>query len=481
MAIDINSIEGQAIRKFIPLATLPSLHFEALCTELFIERANKGSYLFKKGDNDEELFYLLNGEINLQANGLVIETIKAGSVAAQFAIAHQNPRQIDAVARTSVRYIRIKREFLDKPPTVYVEPETSYVVAEDNEITEDDWMSMLLGIPLFRHLSPQNLQQVLLAFEEVDSKKGSRIIDQGDEGNYFYLIRQGYCQLSRKPSAKAREILFAKLRRKDTFGEDALIADEPNNFSVKAMTDCSLLRLSKENFLELIKKPSQQFIDYEQVLTQQQSGAQLIDVRLPDDYKVKHLEGSINMPYFSLRMQMKNLDREQKVVVICDDGKISEAAAFLLFKYNFEALILQGGINAIKQDINKPSATFDIDDGIGFILNHEDISQTQPSRQDIEPLQDSENSGDAAPPEPEPAAAEPEIPEISLDIGQIEAYEESLAEQVEKLTEENKQLKQIVRKLHRQCKKLLEEKSTLEKQLGTALKQKSKTQKNQAL
>jgi rhodanese-related sulfurtransferase len=79
-------------------------------------------------------------------------------------------------------------------------------------------------------------------------------------------------------------------------------------------------------------------------------GATLLDVRTPDDYEKHHLDGGINEPFFSLRMQLKTLNRDKPVIVVCGDGKTSEAAVFLLLRNKINAMILSGGMAGIKPD-----------------------------------------------------------------------------------------------------------------------------------
>jgi len=76
-------------------------------------------------------------------------------------------------------------------------------------------------------------------------------------------------------------------------------------------------------------------------------GAILMDVRTPEEYEIHHLDGSINQPFFLLRMQLNTLTRDKPFIVVCSDGRISEAAAFLLLGQKLEAKILQGGMASI--------------------------------------------------------------------------------------------------------------------------------------
>jgi len=346
MAIDGNSEDGLVIRKLIPLATLPVARFSALCAEITVEEI-QDDFLFKKGDTSPELVYLINGEVTLQAAGLVVEVIAANSDSAKFALAHQIPRKIDAVANGRVRFLRLNADIINNPLSLAYKEDNSYMVIDETEGDSNDWMTALLRSPIFQRLPPANLQKILMSLEAVHFDAGEIIIEQGSAGDYYYLIKSGQCLLTRKPTPNAKEIKLAQLSNGDTFGEDALISGAPRNVTITALTDIVLLRLDKQQFVSLIKEPSLKFVDYEGVQEALQKGAVLLDVRSPDDYENHHLDGSINAPFFSLRMQLKTLSQEKPVIVVCQDGKASEAAAFLLLRNKIDAMILRNGMESL--------------------------------------------------------------------------------------------------------------------------------------
>ncbi len=217
----------------------------------------------------------------------------------------------------------------------------------EDENNDDDWMTTLLKSPIFSNLPPANLQQIIIKLEEIEYEKGELIISQGDSGDFYYLIKHGQCLLSRKPTPGSKEIKLGQLSDHDTFGEDSLLSGEPRNVNITALTDISLLRLSKDNFISLIKKPSLQFIDNKEIEEQVRNGATLLDVRTTDEYKKNHIPDSINVPFFSLRMQLKSFDRENPIIVVCANGKTSEAAAFLLLRHHISTLIVDGGMEKV--------------------------------------------------------------------------------------------------------------------------------------
>jgi len=346
MTVDVNSEDGLIIRKLIPLATLPGARFNALCAEMTVEETQDG-FLFKKGDVSPQLVYLISGEVTLQAAGLVVDVIAAGSDSAKFALAHQIPRKIDAVANGRVRFLRLNADIVNNPLSLAYKEDNSYMVIDETEGDPDDWMTALLRSPIFQRLPPANLQKILMSLEVVHFKTGETILEQGGIGDYYYLIKNGQCLLTRKPSPNAKEIKLAQLANGDTFGEDSLLSGAPRNVTITALTDIVLLRLDKKQFISLIKEPSLKFVDYAGMQEAIKQGAVLLDVRSQDDYEHQHLDGSISAPFFSLRMQLKAISHERPVVVVCQDGKVSEAAAFLLLRHKIDAMILSGGMESL--------------------------------------------------------------------------------------------------------------------------------------
>lgn len=343
MHTETKSEDTQALRNLIPLTTLSTPLFAELCSVVRIENAPNGTVLFRQGDDKNEFVYLLAGKISLQAGNLEMDVIEGGSEASRFALAHQIPRKVDAVAKTNIRFVRIDSSIINKP-SEEKKGTSSYQVNDIPEESSDDWMTALLKSPIFERLPASNLQKLIMDLEEIEVDKGTRVVNQGDPGDYYYILKEGQCLISRKPNPNAKEVQLAKLKACDTFGEDALIADSPRNVSVTMLTPGSVLRIGKDSFLKLIKDPVIKYIDNSSIQKQLESGAVLVDVRSPDDYEKYHLEQSKNMPFFSLRMQMNYFEAKQKSMLICEDGKTSEAAAFLLIRHGFDAEVVRGGI-----------------------------------------------------------------------------------------------------------------------------------------
>ena len=346
------------LKRFIPLNTLSDEQFAQLISELDIEEVEKGGLVFDQGDFTKEFIYLISGSIALYAGEMEMEVITTGSEAARFAIAHQLPRKVKGAAKTKSRIVRVPTNKLDKEKKP--KPAETYMVDEQAS-QGGDWMATMLQSPVFQKLPAANLQKVMMKMEEVAFEPGQMVVKQGDPADYYYIIKQGTCELTRQSGKDSKPIKLAELHDCASFGEDALLSDAPRNVTVTMKGNGQLLRLTKEDFITLVKEPVLQYVDFDEASGKVQEGAAWLDVRDADIYKDGHIEESNNIPFFSLRMKISALKHDQLQLLVCENGRTSEAAAFLLLKFGFNALILKGGMDAIKTIKKKTEKTSNVD------------------------------------------------------------------------------------------------------------------------
>ncbi len=76
------------------------------------------------------------------------------------------------------------------------------------------------------------------------------------------------------------------------------------------------------------------------------SGATVIDVREPGEYKAGHVPGARLVPMGHLAERTDELDRSRPVYVVCASGNRSAAMTDLLVARGFEAYSVAGGTAA---------------------------------------------------------------------------------------------------------------------------------------
>ncbi|NIV33849.1 MAG: cyclic nucleotide-binding domain-containing protein, partial [Anaerolineae bacterium] len=100
----------------------------------------------------------------------------------------------------------------------------------------DDWVTRMLQLTLFQKLPPDNLQKVIQRMQSVHVNKGETIIRQGDEGDFYYVIRQGRCEVARIGS-DGRRYKLAELAKGDSFGEESLVSGSKRNANVTMLSN----------------------------------------------------------------------------------------------------------------------------------------------------------------------------------------------------------------------------------------------------
>jgi rhodanese-related sulfurtransferase len=156
--------------------------------------------------------------------------------------------------------------------------------------------------------------------------------------------------VTRKESPEGEDIWLAELSEGDSCGEEALVSDAKRNATVTMLTDGKLMRLAKKDFVELMKKPLVNYVDYDEASAMVDKDAVWLDVRTPDEYESSAFEDSVNIPLSSLRGEMPELVFNAKYVICCDTGRRSDSAAFILSHKGFDVYVLEGGYSAMLPD-----------------------------------------------------------------------------------------------------------------------------------
>ncbi len=346
-----NEIDITLLARYQPLNALNPENLQEILKQLQLEKLTAGSTLFKKGDAEAIQYYLVEGEIELLGSSGILKTIKSNTTDGFNAIAHILPRTITAVTKTDSIIFKLDSNLIDVMLTW--DQTGNYQVTEfgiGSGDGDDDWMARILQTEAFHRIPPANIQAIFMRMESVPVKAGEKIVDQGEDGDYFYIIKKGRALVTRSMSDQPKGIKLAELKDGDTFGEEALISSAKRNATITMLTEGLLSRLSKTDFLELLNEPLLDWVDYDEGQKLVDEGAQWLDVRLPAEHQANSIKDSSHIPLIFLRMKIDSLDDSKHYVVYCDTGRRSSAASYLLNERGFTTCILKDGISAAPED-----------------------------------------------------------------------------------------------------------------------------------
>jgi CRP-like cAMP-binding protein len=117
----------------------------------------------------------------------------------------------------------------------------------------DDRARALRSIPLFASLGDKETREIADLLIDRKYPKGAVVFEDGSLGDYMYVIQSGEVKIT-KMSEDGREKILEILGEGEFFGEMALLDREPRSASVKTTRACTLLALSRQDFLGLLRR-----------------------------------------------------------------------------------------------------------------------------------------------------------------------------------------------------------------------------------
>lgn len=176
-----------------------------------------------------------------------------------------NPALLDLRRRTSVSAESLPVHSV--PPAIPHIPKTDEQMARLREAVQNHF--------LFNNLDEEQYHAVLLAMKEVEVPAQKAVIEQGQEGDYFYVVGSGSLEVYKRPSAEEGSISsagsadlehgtggkvssadfgekVASYGPSDSFGELALMYAQPRAASVVSTSPCTLWAMDRVTFRTIL-------------------------------------------------------------------------------------------------------------------------------------------------------------------------------------------------------------------------------------
>jgi len=336
-------LDLENLRQLVPLSNLDKQSLAHVLRNSTLLSLHQGEALFAIGDTAPYSYYLLEGELRLQTKEGGLSCLSAQSNDAHYAVGNLIPRQIRAsVASSTATVVRIERGLMERElllAHLYEEAGKDLLNWRHTSPQDLAWIGSLLHTPLFSRLPLTHLLELIEKLEKIPVWAGQMVIQQGDPGDYFYVLRKGTARVMRH--VDGLDIVLNRLAELDGFGDEALVADQPRRASVIMDEDGFLMRLSKEDFRTLMEEPVTQLLELDKaqaLLAVDQ--ARLIDVRSEDEFAAGHLPGAWNIPMYLLYLKSRSLAHDRKWVLIGSTQAQARAAALLLTQRGCDAYVL---------------------------------------------------------------------------------------------------------------------------------------------
>ena len=174
-------------------------------------------------------------------------------------------RNLANTTKTSPKMMSITpRWLLSQLPWVQVNGGTYRVNRTKVELTKADRIGVdvtganasfapesLRGVPLFSKLSDAVTSRMSSRFKTEEVSLGNKLIGEGEDGNKFFIIAQGQVEVLSK-GIHGSDLRLALLSDGEFFGETDLVSDKPSDVTIRTITPCVLLTLSRKDLDALL-------------------------------------------------------------------------------------------------------------------------------------------------------------------------------------------------------------------------------------
>jgi rhodanese-related sulfurtransferase len=338
-----------------PISSFGPARLRELLEYCHLETVLQGENPFKDRPLHGQSVYLVRGELEvIYADGNRV-LIHADSEWARHPIGKRQPEIQSATALTRIQLLRVDDNLLDQMVTWdqfgYQEEakvpdlKEGAASAVKRFLNSGMFSAENLSNSPFAHLPSANIGKLLDHIEAIAVWDKEVIIREGEEGDYYYLIESGRAQVSRMVGG--RNMILAELKAGDVFGEEALISNSLRNATVEMKSNGVLLRLKKNDFLELMQEPLLHKVTYPEAKQKVTEGSVWLDVRHPPEYRHDKLPNALNVPLNDVRHAVNSLNKATHYIAYCQSGRRSAAAAFLLVQAGYKVEVLENGLWSI--------------------------------------------------------------------------------------------------------------------------------------
>jgi CRP-like cAMP-binding protein/serine/threonine protein phosphatase PrpC len=177
--------------------------------------------------------------------------------------------EIAFTSTTSIRRCGVSAEARSqKAEQAYVPPVYSKSTEERRQLSEiirtsrDSKLQMMFGL-----VAPDTFEKIVDAMFQKTIAKGEKVIEQGAEGDYFYIVKAGHFDILVKKGDEPPKKVF-EAGAGFAFGELALLYNAPRSATILATMDSEVWCLERSAFRNLVVRSREnQFNAYRDFLT----------------------------------------------------------------------------------------------------------------------------------------------------------------------------------------------------------------------
>lgn len=214
-------------------------HLNSLIDSVTVKSFEAGGFLMKQGDDGDYFYIVEQGDAQIFINmpdgsqKMVMEC-SPGDSFGELALMYNAPRAATIKATSALKCWGIDQDSF----------KTTLMESTLNQRTR--YEAFLVKVPILSELKKLEVSEIADALKPVEYKAGDTVIEQGGEGDNFYIIEQGAVDFI-KDGEKMGDATSGGF-----FGEIALLTQEKRAVAVTCTSDSTLLCLDRKTFVRVM-------------------------------------------------------------------------------------------------------------------------------------------------------------------------------------------------------------------------------------
>jgi cAMP-dependent protein kinase regulator len=184
--------------------------------------------IIKQGEVGDQFYIIQKGSVVITQGNKELTRLLSGGYFGELALISNEPRKATVTALTTLQCYTI-----DKPTF------TSVLGTLQEAETQSTGITILRKVKLLETLPEKYLITISKCLTLIEYRDGETIVQQGDEGDQFYMIAEGAV------SVYVNHAEVARLNTGSYFGEMSLMNDERRNATVTALGPVICLALNR--------------------------------------------------------------------------------------------------------------------------------------------------------------------------------------------------------------------------------------------
>jgi HlyB family type I secretion system ABC transporter len=242
-----------ALQNLAVLDFLPADVRELVAASFVEEEFTFGQEIVREGDSADALYVLVSGRARVLKKGeggdeLSLGALRPGDTFGEAGLLGQALHPATVRASSDVEVLRLDRSVFDALLRQRADVRQYFELQSRHRHLQHFFRQF----NVFTHLPPEALTELLAGLEPIEAEPGEVIIREGDPPGPLYILEDGRCRVHIGMGDRRRNVAF--IRQGEFFGELSVFRGHPREATVEAVTPCRLLRLTRENYADLLER-----------------------------------------------------------------------------------------------------------------------------------------------------------------------------------------------------------------------------------